>query len=173
MASFASGIFSQAATAAQSLTGTKSLSGPTAQADSTSSTSTASASITANDFLTLLVTEMKNQDPTANTDPNEYINQLINVNSLEQLIDMNQNLTAALGTSSSSSGTTVSAQTTAAADPFEQSTTSTNNGASTSASVRTLGNLSVPNADPAAQTVAHALSGQSHAQSLASGLGGL
>lgn len=144
-----------------------------AATDSSSTDTTNTAIVSANDFLILLVTEMKNQDPTANTDPNEYINQLINVNSLEQLIDMNQNLTAALGTSSSSSGTTVSAQTTAAADPFEQSTTSTNNGASTSASVRTLGNLSVPNADPAAQTVAHALSGQSHAQSLASGLGGL
>jgi len=56
-----------------------------------------SATISANDFLTLLVTEMQNQDPTADTDPNEYINQLVQVNSLEQLIDINQNLTAALG----------------------------------------------------------------------------
>ncbi len=45
-----------------------------------------SATISANDFLTLLVTEMQNQDPTATTDPNEYINQLVQVNSLEQLI---------------------------------------------------------------------------------------
>ena len=36
---------------------------------------------------------MKNQDPTANTDPNEYINQLVQVNSLEQLISINQTLT--------------------------------------------------------------------------------
>ncbi len=40
---------------------------------------------------------MKNQDPAANTDPNEYINQLVQVNSLEQLIDINQNLSTALG----------------------------------------------------------------------------
>ncbi len=52
-----------------------------------------SAIVSANDFLTLLVTEMKNQDPTANTDPNEYINQLVQVNSLEQLISINQTLT--------------------------------------------------------------------------------
>jgi flagellar basal-body rod modification protein FlgD len=52
-----------------------------------------SATISANDFLTLLVTEMKNQDPTANTDPNEYINQLVQVNSLQQLISINQTLT--------------------------------------------------------------------------------
>jgi flagellar basal-body rod modification protein FlgD len=52
------------------------------------------ATITANDFLTLLVTELKNQDPTANTDPNQYVNQLVQVNSLEQLISINQTLTA-------------------------------------------------------------------------------
>jgi flagellar basal-body rod modification protein FlgD len=61
------------------------------------------ATISANDFLTLLVTEMQNQDPTDDTDPNEYIDQLVQVNSLEQLIDINQNLSTALGISSSSS----------------------------------------------------------------------
>src|SRR5581483_8607650 len=44
----------------------------------------------------------KNQDPTAQTDPNEYINQLVQVNSLEQLIQMNQSLSTALGTTSGS-----------------------------------------------------------------------
>jgi flagellar basal-body rod modification protein FlgD len=48
--------------------------------------------ITANDFLTLLVTELKNQDPTQPTDPNAYIQQLVGVNSLQQLISMNQGL---------------------------------------------------------------------------------
>lgn len=51
--------------------------------------------ITANDFLTLLVTELKNQDPTANTDPNAYVDQLVQVNSLQQLIQINQNTTTA------------------------------------------------------------------------------
>ena len=69
---------------------TNPVSGATA---SSGSDSTDSATISANDFLTLLVTEMKNQDPTANTDPNEYINQLVQVNSLEQLISINQTLT--------------------------------------------------------------------------------
>jgi flagellar basal-body rod modification protein FlgD len=49
--------------------------------------------ITSNDFLTLLVTEMKNQDPTQPTDPNAYIQQLVGVNSLQQLIAINQDLT--------------------------------------------------------------------------------
>jgi len=50
--------------------------------------------ITSSDFLTLLVTELKNQDPTQPTDPNAYIQQLVGVNSLQQLISINQNLTS-------------------------------------------------------------------------------
>nr|HQT26782.1 flagellar hook capping FlgD N-terminal domain-containing protein [Burkholderiales bacterium] len=45
-----------------------------------------------NTFLKLFVTELQNQDPTANTDPNAYINQLVGINSLEQLISINQDL---------------------------------------------------------------------------------
>jgi flagellar basal-body rod modification protein FlgD len=105
------GLISQGLTAGRSLTAGQTLSGKetnplTANPSSASSTSGAgssSATISANDFLTLLVTEMQNQDPTADTDPNEYINQLVQVNSLEQLIDINQNLSTALGTSGSSS----------------------------------------------------------------------
>jgi flagellar basal-body rod modification protein FlgD len=67
----------------------------------TSDPSASSATISANDFLTLLVTELQNQDPTAQTDPNEYINQLVGINSLEQLISINQNLAAVLGAASS------------------------------------------------------------------------
>ena len=62
-----------------------------------------SATITANDFLTLLVTELKNQDPTANTDPNAYVNQLVQVNSLQQLIQINQNTDTATTTTNSGS----------------------------------------------------------------------
>jgi flagellar basal-body rod modification protein FlgD len=76
----------------------------TGSSDASSSADSSSSTISANDFLTLLVTEMQNQDPTADTDPNEYINQLVQVNSLEQLIDINQNLSTALGSPGSSSG---------------------------------------------------------------------
>ena len=73
---------------------------PAAQSNASASDSSApnssnSAAISADDFLTLLVTEMQNQDPTAATDPNEYINQLVNVNSLQQLISINQTLQSA------------------------------------------------------------------------------
>src|SRR5208337_2110943 len=99
----AAAILNHAMTAVQSLAG-NSATTSTAAASSSSSTSSDSATISANDFLTLLVTEMKNQDPTADTDPNEYINQLVNVNSLEQLISINQTLTTDLGSTPASSG---------------------------------------------------------------------
>jgi len=113
------GVLNHARTAGQALSAGSSapMDTSTSGTSTTSGTSSSaaaatgdSATISANDFLTLLVTEMQNQDPTAQTDPNEYINQLVQVNSLEQLIDINQNLSTALGssggTSSGSSGTT-------------------------------------------------------------------
>lgn len=74
-----------------------------ADSNNDSSNTQTEATITANDFLTLLVTELKNQDPTANTDPNEYVNQLVQVNSLQQLIQINQNTTTASGSQPASS----------------------------------------------------------------------
>jgi flagellar basal-body rod modification protein FlgD len=65
----------------------------TGSTDSSSSAST-SSTITANDFLTLLVSELKNQDPTQPTDPASYITQMVGVNSLQQLIQINQGLSA-------------------------------------------------------------------------------
>jgi flagellar basal-body rod modification protein FlgD len=61
-------------------------------ASSSSSAASNSADITSNDFLTLLVSELQNQDPTQPTDPNEYITQLAQVNSLEQLVSINQGI---------------------------------------------------------------------------------
>jgi flagellar basal-body rod modification protein FlgD len=83
-------------TALDSTSGTNGTSG-------SSSSSGEDTTITANDFLTLLVAEMKNQDPTANTDPNAYIDQLVQVNSLQQLIQINQDLGGSSSTSTSSS----------------------------------------------------------------------
>ncbi len=74
-----------------------------AAASGTSNTTTDSSTITSSDFLTLLVTELKNQDPTQPTDPNAYIQQLVGVNSLQQLISINQDLTPAPTSTSASS----------------------------------------------------------------------
>jgi flagellar basal-body rod modification protein FlgD len=70
--------------------------GVTPSADNSSSAN--GAIVTANDFLTLLVTELKNQDPTANQDPNAYVNQLVQVNSLQQLIQISQNTNGSAAT---------------------------------------------------------------------------
>ena len=180
--------------------------GAAGASDASSSSDSSSATISANDFLTLLVTEMQNQDPTANTDPNEYINQLVQVNSLEQLIDINQNLTTALGGSTSGTGSSTSSQASGAtpgvtsASPTASAAqlragahkggglTAAQSAASGAATASTTaarasvshvsgakhapGNLSVPEAKPAAHRVAHTLDGRSHARSIAGGLPG-
>lgn len=61
---------------------------PSGTTPSTTSAATAK-NISSTDFLTLLVSELKNQDPTQPTDPNAYITQLAQVNSLQQLININ------------------------------------------------------------------------------------
>jgi flagellar basal-body rod modification protein FlgD len=182
-----------------SVTPTASAAAGTSDTSSTSSSDSSSATISANDFLTLLVTEMQNQDPTADTDPNEYINQLVNVNSLEQLIDINQTLTTDLGspatraTGSSASGQAngatanvtgktangTTAQANAAAHKGRGLTAarSVASGAATagataarSAGARNApGNLGIPAANPAAHRVAHALDGRHRAQSIKGG----
>lgn len=65
--------------------------------------STDGGEITSKDFLTLLVTELQNQDPTQPQDPTQYVQQLVGVNSLQQLIGINQginSLNKALGVTS-------------------------------------------------------------------------
>ena len=64
-----------------------------ATSGSTTASATDPSDITGSDFLTLLVSELKNQDPTQPTDPTTYVQQLVGVNSLQQLIDINQTLT--------------------------------------------------------------------------------
>jgi flagellar basal-body rod modification protein FlgD len=191
----AAGLFNHQMTAGQVLT--RNTATPMASATSGTSSigssddsSDSSTTISANDFLTLLVTEMQNQDPTADTDPNEYINQLVNVNSLEQLIDINQTLSTGLGSASGNGASThatqaVSSSTNSAApasvaaspgtaahlagSPLSNMPAAATSGApasQTASAQRISGNLSVPNANPAAQRVGHALAGPSHAASL-------
>jgi flagellar basal-body rod modification protein FlgD len=191
----ATGIFNHAATAGQALTGTVAapMSSSTTGTSSTSDTSSSEAAITANDFLTLLVTELQNQDPTADTDPNEYINQLVEVNSLEQLIDSNGTLTTDLGGATPSSGTGSAAQVAGTppgltgASPATATPSASSHVAGTPAATRsnaatgspattqthaaqhTPGNLSVPGVNPAARRVAHALAGRTHTQPASGG----
>ncbi len=164
---------------------------PTTQsaAVNTASSGTGAATgstISANDFLTLLVTEMKNQDPTANTDPNQYVNQLVQVNSLEQLININQTLSTSLGNPLPPPNGGMQRNPVAEADPlaggFDSSASSLQSDLNHSAGIAapsdsplgispsahaistTAGNLSVPAADPAAHRLAQALGHHSRHQ---------
>lgn len=68
--------------------------------------STNSNQLTGDSFLTLLIAELKSQDPTSPTDPTEMIGQLVGFNSLEQLIEIRQTVQGlASGTGSTSAGT--------------------------------------------------------------------
>jgi flagellar basal-body rod modification protein FlgD len=180
-----SGIWNHAAAAqANPLTSTKAMDSTSSSSNSNSSdSSTTGATISANDFLTLLVTEMQNQDPTSDQDPNEYINQLVNVNSLEQLISINQTLSTAYpstSTSSTATSSAVSTQTGMASLPVSTGASATppSNGMHgvqkspmqpTAHPIPVLnggpvsiakGNLSAPSTNPSALRVARALDGQ-------------
>ncbi len=143
MAAQITGIWNQLS-AAHDLNKTQPLASPATGTGSSSDSD--SATISANDFLTLLVTEMKNQDPTANTDPNEYINQLVQVNSLEQLISINQTLTTDSAPTPSTGVKPASVQQASSSPALNQLVE---------------GNLSVPKNHPAAQRVAESLTTQS------------
>ena len=78
----------------------------TQQASSTSSASSNSLS-NPNLFITLLTAQLQAQDPTNPMSPEDMVQQLTEINSLEQLISINQTLTnLATGTAPAASGTT-------------------------------------------------------------------
>ena len=160
-------------------------------AKSSSDSSSDSATISANDFLSLLVTEMQNQDPTADTDPNEYINQLVQVNSLEQLIDINQTLTTdststdAIKSKASDAASGVGSPANATANETPSVSKKGSSGAAVASSSQAAqsqtaatqarhapGNLAIPNANPSAHRVAHALDGHSRAKTVSGHLPG-
>jgi flagellar basal-body rod modification protein FlgD len=57
-------------------------------------------------FIKLLVTELQSQDPTQPMDPTQMVGQMFSMNQLQQLIDINQTLSAALGGTTPSGSTT-------------------------------------------------------------------
>jgi flagellar basal-body rod modification protein FlgD len=163
------GLFNQPTT--QAATGMRALpmadgSRSTNNTPNSSSSSTSSATVSANDFLTLLVTELQNQDPTTASDPNEYVNQLVAVNSLEQLISINQTLTDAIGSSTTSTSRSSKTTPTATIQTHDTQTSSTTGPmAGVSVLRSSAGNLGIPQTNGAAERVAHALDGQSRPRS--------
>lgn len=95
----------------------------TPPASATSSTTAAAAPTdplaSESTFLTLLVSQLQNQDPLSPVDSNEFVSQLTEYSQLEQLIGIHQNTTTLAG------GTTAATST----DPSTTSTTTPTTGA--------------------------------------------
>lgn len=101
---------------------------PTSHSQTASSSSTGSPNqitgISANEgtFLTLLVSQLKNQDPLNPTDSTQFVSELAQFSSLEQLININQGVTTisgvvAPGTAGATSGSTTSANSSGSSTP--------------------------------------------------------
>ncbi len=65
-------------------------------------------------FMTLLVSQLQNQDPLNPTDSTEFVSQLTSYSQLEQLMDINQNTTPPASTATTADPATTPAQTTGA-----------------------------------------------------------
>jgi flagellar basal-body rod modification protein FlgD len=68
----------------------------TAASTSSSTASAATQSLSYNDFLTLLMAEMKNQDPTQPMDPSQMVSQLATVSEVGQAVQTNTMLASLL-----------------------------------------------------------------------------
>ena len=66
--------------------------GATGSASSSSSTSSSSSELNGNSFITLLTAQLQAQDPLDPMDPNQMMNELVSMNSLQQLIGIKQDL---------------------------------------------------------------------------------
>jgi flagellar basal-body rod modification protein FlgD len=75
----------------------------------TSSTDTNALDSTGDMFMQLLSTQLKNQSPLDPVDPNQFVGQLVQFNTLDQIIGIRQLLQQFAGTTGSS-GTTQSTQ---------------------------------------------------------------
>lgn len=95
---------------------------------SVSSTATSSATSTENQFLSILTTELTNQDPTNAMDPTTFASQLVSYAGLEQQIDTNSKL----DTLTSLMTSLLAAQESANSTSSTSSTSSTDTSAATS-----------------------------------------
>jgi len=84
--------------------------GAAAAAAGTSSSSSSSSGVedpskTKEEFISLLVAQLQNQDPTNPTDGTQFLSQLTEINSLEQLLGIRQDLDSLSAPVTTTSGT--------------------------------------------------------------------
>src|SRR3954470_5058499 len=98
------------ATSATSVTSAASAAGQAA-ASATGKSRDAQKTLSSNfdTFLTLLTTQLKNQDPTSPMDSNQFTQQLVQFSQVEQQINTNDNLKTLIGQGASQAGTFASA----------------------------------------------------------------
>src|SRR5271166_1952094 len=75
---------------------TSSVTSAAQQGSTSASTASATQSLNYNDFLTLLMAEMKNQDPTQPMDPAQMVSQLATVSEVGQAVQTNTHLASLL-----------------------------------------------------------------------------
>ncbi|MBU1174153.1 MAG: flagellar hook capping protein [Alphaproteobacteria bacterium] len=68
------------------------VSSATTTAATTTSSSSLSASLTTEDFLSLLVTQLQNQNPLDPTDPDKLLDQMVSFAGYQQQLDMSETL---------------------------------------------------------------------------------
>lgn len=83
---------------------------------STTNAAAQAATVNYNQFLQLLVAELKNQDPTSPTNPTQYMSQLASFSSVEQQIQTNSKLDTMLTSSALSQAEALIGQTITSAD---------------------------------------------------------
>ena len=75
---------------------TSSVTSSSASSSSSSSAAAATNSLSYNDFLTMLLAEMKNQDPTQPMDPTAMVSQLATISQVGQAVQTNTTLASLL-----------------------------------------------------------------------------
>jgi flagellar basal-body rod modification protein FlgD len=88
----------------------------TPSASSSASSAIPSATVDYNQFLNLLIAEIKNQDPTQPMDPTQSVTQLATISGVQQAMQTNATLTSLLTSSSLSQAEQLVGQTITSAD---------------------------------------------------------
>ena len=78
--------------------------------NSTSGTSSNGFTLGGTDFLTLMLAQLKNQDPTSPVDSNQFVTQLTQYSQLEQLIGIHKDTTSLNGDVAATPQSTTGAQ---------------------------------------------------------------
>lgn len=83
-----------------SATGTGTTTSSSSTAATTTASTAAAAQLNFNSFLTLMIAQMKNQDPTSPTDPSQYLTQISQMSAVQQGVLTNTKLDSMLTQSS-------------------------------------------------------------------------